>query len=75
VDYEPIFPWFGMVLIGMGLGDYLYPEGIQRFALPLLPQSAIRMLSFPGRHSLLIYLAHQPIIILLLSAFTGTKVL
>jgi uncharacterized membrane protein len=75
VDYEPIFHWFGMVLIGMGLGQYLYPEGIRRFTLPSLPQSAIRMLAFPGRHSLLIYLAHQPIIILLLSALTGTKVL
>ena len=75
VDYEPIFPWFGMVLIGMGLGEYLYPGGVRRFALPSLPQAAIRLLAFPGRHSLLIYLVHQPIIILLLAALTGTKVL
>jgi uncharacterized membrane protein len=74
VDYEPIFPWFGMVLIGIGLGEYLYPEGVRRFALPSLPPAAVRLLAFPGRHSLLIYLGHQPIIILLLSALTGTKV-
>jgi len=75
VDYEPIFPWFGMVLIGMGLGEYLYPAGVRRFALPSLPQAVIRLLAFPGRHSLIIYLVHQPIIILLLATLTGTKVL
>jgi uncharacterized membrane protein len=74
VDYEPIFPWFGVVLIGIGLGEYLYPEGVRRFALPSIPQAAIRLLAFPGRHSLIIYLVHQPIIILLLAALTGTKV-
>ncbi|HUT39159.1 MAG TPA: heparan-alpha-glucosaminide N-acetyltransferase [Methanoregula sp.] len=74
VDYEPIFPWFGMVLIGMGIGEYLYPEGVRRFTLPSLPQAAVQLLAFPGRHSLLIYLVHQPIIILLLAALTGTKV-
>ena len=24
VDYEPVFPWTGIVLLGMGLGEYLY---------------------------------------------------
>ncbi|MCX6684542.1 MAG: heparan-alpha-glucosaminide N-acetyltransferase [Methanoregula sp.] len=75
VDYEPIFPWFGMVLIGMGLGEFLYPGGVRTFSLPTLPQATTRLLAFPGQHSLLIYLIHQPIIILLLSALTGTKVL
>jgi len=75
VDYEPIFPWFGVVLTGMGLGEYLYPGGVRSFALPSIPQAAIRLLAFPGRHSLIIYLVHQPVIILLLAALTGTKVL
>ena len=75
VDYEPIFPWSGMVLIGMGLGEFLYPGGVRKFALPAVPQDTLRLLTLPGRHSLLIYLVHQPVIILLLSALTGTKVL
>jgi len=75
VDYEPIFPWFGIVLIGMGLGEYLYPEGVRKFNLPQIPEIIVRPLAFMGRHSLIIYLVHQPIIILVLAAVTGTKVL
>ncbi|MDD1696042.1 MAG: DUF1624 domain-containing protein [Methanoregula sp.] len=74
VDYEPLFPWFGMVLIGMGLGEFLYPEGVRTFKLPSLPQETIQKITLPGRHSLLIYLVHQPVIILVLSVLTGTKV-
>jgi uncharacterized membrane protein len=75
VDYEPIFPWFGIVLIGMGLGEYLYPEGVRRFTLPQIPEIVVRPLAFLGRHSLIIYLVHQPVIILVIAAVTGTKVL
>jgi uncharacterized membrane protein len=75
VDYEPIFPWFGMVLIGMGLGEFLYPEGVRSFTLPQIPEIVVRPLAFLGRHSLIIYLVHQPVIILVIAAVTGTKVL
>ena len=75
VDYTPLFPWLGVVLIGMGVGAFLYSGGIRHFALKSLPDLFIRPLSFLGRHSLVIYLVHQPVIILLLAAVTGTKVL
>jgi uncharacterized membrane protein len=75
VDYEPIFPWFGVVLIGMGLGEYLYPGGKRSFTLPQIPEIVVRPLAFLGRHSLIIYLVHQPIIILIIAAVTGIKVL
>lgn len=75
VDYTPLFPWFGMVLIGLGLGSVLYAGGQRRFAMPDLPAFFISPLSFLGRHSLMIYLVHQPVIILLLGLATGTKVL
>jgi len=75
VDYTPLFPWFGMVLIGMGIGEFLYGEGVRHFTAPRLPNFIVAPLSFIGRHSLVIYLVHQPVIILLLAAITGTKVL
>jgi uncharacterized membrane protein len=74
VDYEPLFPWFGCVLIGMGLGNYLYRNGRRQFVVPDIPVIIIRPLAFLGRHSLVIYLIHQPIIILLLAALTGTRI-
>jgi len=71
VDYEPVFPWTGIVFVGMGLGEYLYPGGVRKFSLPRIPAFFIRPLAFLGRHSLIIYLVHQPIIILLLAAVFG----
>jgi uncharacterized membrane protein len=59
----------------MGLGEYLYPGGVRSFALPQIPEIVVRPFAFLGRHSLLIYLVHQPLIILIIAAVTGTKIL
>ena len=75
VDYTPLFPWFGMVLIGMGIGKFLYASGERRFKAPQIPELIVTPLSFLGRHSLVIYLVHQPVILLLLTLMTGIKVL
>ena len=74
VDYTPLVPWFGVVLIGLGIGEFLYAGGVRRFRIPGLPGFVADPLTFLGRHSLIIYLVHQPVIILLLGAVTGTKV-
>jgi uncharacterized membrane protein len=67
VDYYPVFPYFGIVLIGIFVGRILYPTGLRRFAWPDLSQvGLVQGLRFLGRHSLLIYLLHQPILIGLL---------
>lgn len=64
VDYYPILPWFGCALLGIFLGLTLYPGGVRRFALPDLSRTApIRALTYLGKHSLLIYLVHQPILL------------
>jgi uncharacterized membrane protein len=74
VDYTPLFPWLGVVLVGMGIGEFLYGAGVRHFTAPRLPGPIVAPLTFLGRHSLVIYLVHQPVIILLLSLITGTKV-
>lgn len=68
-DYFPLLPWFGVVLIGIFLGNLAYPNCKRRFDIPDLSNNLITIiLSFLGKHSLKIYLIHQPIIILLLYA-------
>ncbi len=64
VDFYPIFPWFGISLIGIFVGYSLYPHGKRLIGLPDLGDMFLfRALRFLGRHSLLIYLIHQPILI------------
>jgi uncharacterized membrane protein len=59
-DYFPVIPYFGVVLLGIFLGNSLYgPEG-RRFLLPDISNwLPIRGLQWLGRHSLIIYLTHQ----------------
>jgi len=65
-DYFPIFPWFGVVLIGIFLGNVFYPQGKRDFNIPEFSNYyIIKILSFLGKHSLKIYLLHQPIIVLI----------
>jgi len=69
VDYFPIFPWFGVILIGVFVGNLAYPDYTRKFNLCELSNSNfsfIRLFCFLGLHSLLIYLIHQPILIALL---------
>jgi uncharacterized membrane protein len=60
VDYFPVIPYFGVVLLGIFLGNSLYGPGGRRFLLPDIGQwLPIRALRWLGRHSLIIYLTHQ----------------
>jgi len=68
-DYFPLLPWYGIVLIGISLGNLIYPNSKRRFDMLDLSDNLIsRVLTFLGKHSLKIYLIHQPTIILLLYA-------
>lgn len=65
VDYFPLLPWFGVVLVGIFLGNLLYPEGARRVSLPdpsFRPPA--KQICSVGRNSLAIYLIHQPILII-----------
>ncbi|MCL6558702.1 MAG: DUF1624 domain-containing protein [Firmicutes bacterium] len=66
VDYVPFFPWFGVVLLGIYAGYLAYPEGLRRLRLKEPTPPLARLFSFLGRHSLTIYLTHQPVFLGLL---------
>lgn len=68
LDYFPLLPWFGVVLLGVFAGNLLYPSGKRRFSLPETPHIFLRGLAFLGQHSLTIYLVHQPVILAVLFA-------
>ncbi len=58
-DYFPLLPWFGIFLAGSVLGKSVYAS--RQSLIPWrLPESFINV---AGRHSLLIYIVHQPVII------------
>jgi uncharacterized membrane protein len=57
-DYVPLFPWSGVVLVGIAAGHALAVAPLR----PLVDRIAVpHWLSWPGRHSLLLYLIHQPV--------------
>lgn len=63
-DYVPLFPWFGAVLLGIAAAKIMQATGL----LTLLqggikPLWLERSLTFIGRHSLIFYLVHQPVLI------------
>lgn len=69
LDYFPVLPWFGVVVLGIGIGNLLYREDGRIFALPDLSGFLlIRFLRFLGSHSLIIYMVHQPILFVILMA-------
>lgn len=59
IDFEPVFPWMGPILLGMAAARAGIP---QLLATPHAPAPVVRLLSWPGRHSLAIYLIHQPLL-------------
>jgi uncharacterized membrane protein len=61
-DFVPIFPWFGVVLAGIAVAraaQFVSPAGA---ALATLQENVPVWLSWAGRHSLVIYLLHQPVL-------------
>jgi len=63
MDYWPLFPFFGLFLVGMFFGKILYPQGNRRFHIPDFNNPVISALTLPGRHPLVIYLAQWPVVI------------
>jgi uncharacterized membrane protein len=58
-DYVPLFPWLGVVLAGIGLGHTLVRAQFRPITWLARTPHAIRWL---GRHSLVTYMVHQPVL-------------
>lgn len=61
-DYFPLLPNLGFFLLGAALGRRLYREPVTRFPRVEEGNMPIRLFCAMGRHSLPIYLLHQPIL-------------
>lgn len=63
-DYFPLLPNFFVMIFGW----FLYRRAEQQGQLALLQKGDIGLLTAAGRHSLLIYLVHQPLLLMLCCA-------
>lgn len=59
-DYVPLFPWAGVVFAGIAAGHAWARNG---FAAIAGIARAPRLLQWLGRHSLAVYMVHQPLLI------------
>jgi uncharacterized membrane protein len=63
-DYVPLLPWFGMVLIGIAGARVALARASKAEWARWQPRSAVsRVLALAGRHSLAVYLMHQPVLL------------
>ena len=72
VDWRPLLPWAGVVFLGLGVARA--PGVMARLTSPKRWRAASapwRAICFAGRHSLPIYLVHQPILIGIVYALTA----
>lgn len=70
MDFVPVFPWLAAFLAGMATARLMGRAGLWARLARWQPGPVWRRLAVPGRHSLAIYLLHQPILIALVWAGT-----
>ena len=66
-DYYPLLPYLMLYLVGACLGDQLKDKGCPNWAQGV----NIAPLNFVGRHALLVYVIHQPLILVLCEIAAG----
>jgi uncharacterized membrane protein len=62
-DYVPLFPWFSAVLAGIAAARIADKAGLFARLGDVSLSGWSRPLRFAGRHSLAVYLVHQPVLI------------
>jgi len=62
-DFVPVFPYFGAVVAGIAMAQIASRAGTLDRLAAIHPGRWSRPLLFAGRHSLAVYLIHQPVLI------------
>lgn len=62
-DYVPPIPWLAPFLVGMAASKLAGRKGLWDRGRRVAQGPVWHRLAFPGRHSLVIYLVHQPVLI------------
>ncbi|MDG4648084.1 heparan-alpha-glucosaminide N-acetyltransferase [Roseibacterium sp. SDUM158017] len=70
VDYVPLAPWLGPFLLGLAAGRIGTATGLWHRLAAWRGSPVAQRLAWPGRHSLIVYLAHQPVLIALVGSAT-----
>lgn len=65
-DYVQFVPWFGVVLLGMFTGKLVFERRPQAFIQWRSRHVLSQLLALGGRHSLHIYMLHQPLFLAML---------
>ncbi|OGJ60291.1 hypothetical protein A2635_00460 [Candidatus Peribacteria bacterium RIFCSPHIGHO2_01_FULL_51_9] len=68
LDYFPLFPWLGVIVIGVGIGQFLFWTSLWGERT----RESHLIFRILGQHSLAIYLLHQPILLAILRLFLGS---
>jgi uncharacterized membrane protein len=66
IDYFPILRWIWIIILGILAGDLLFVESIPRYKLNIPENIVIKAITFIGRNTLIIYILHTPIIVMIL---------
>jgi uncharacterized membrane protein len=68
-DFVPLLPWLGIILLGIALAhsQWFNKNWFTFFRLDENKTTLINKLAIPGKHSLVIYLLHQPLLFAVLA--------
>jgi uncharacterized membrane protein len=71
-DFVPVTPWFAATLTGIAVARLAAARGLWTRLRTTTPGPFLRAAAWPGRHSLAVYLLHQPVLLGLLWLFART---
>ena len=71
LDYYPLAPYAAFFILGALVGPLLYPKGEPRLSFNI-PSNPV---NFVGKHTLIIYVLHQPVILAVLTVLAALGIL